>query len=74
MPYTIRQQGGSFLILECNPMTGNRAQAERLVAVCGNSEDAGAVVLGLQLVEAGNTAESDTPIFDAVMAQAGLGF
>jgi hypothetical protein len=53
MTYDLRQQGGSFLILECNPEAASRLQAERIVAVCGNADDAGRVLAGLWLLEAG---------------------
>lgn len=52
MTYAIREQSHSFLVLESDPESGNRSQAERLLAVCGNRADAVRVVMGLQILDA----------------------
>ncbi len=52
MTYAIREQSHSWLVLEQDPESGNRAQAERLLAVCGNRADAVRVVMGLQILDA----------------------
>ena len=57
MTYAIREQAHSFLVLVQDPEAGNRAEAERLLAVCGNRADAVRVVMGLQLLD-GKTDET----------------